>query len=157
MSSPGMSSPGGMADLHWLVGEWHGRETIAPSAWGAGGDARSDCSYRLALDGRTLLHDYQAERDGVPWLSAHAVFAFNAASDEHNLFWFDSLGFVPAQPATGKRDGVALVFERMSPRGRTRHIWWPIDASRHGMKLESSFDDGASWVPVMEGTYARVA
>ena len=144
-------------DLRALVGEWSGVETIAASKWGPGGEARAICTYRLALDGKALLHDYQAERDGKPWLSAHAVFAFDAQNDACSLFWFDSLGFIPAEGAAGAHAGDVIEFVRISPRGKTRHSYRLIDADHHRMTLHSSFDDGASWVLVMEGVYTRTA
>lgn len=142
--------------LRMLAGAWSGVEIIAASKWGPGGEAHASCVYRLALDGKALLHDYQAERDGKPWLSAHAVFVFDAQNGEDSLFWFDSLGFVPAQAAAGTHDGDTFEFVRVSPRGRTRHSYRCIDADHYSMALHSSFDDGASWVTVMEGLYTRI-
>jgi hypothetical protein len=150
-----MSNP--FTDVRALLGQWHGIETIAPSPWGEGGEAQSSCSYALALDGKAVLHDYQAQRDGKPWLGAHAVFCVDASGQAWSLFWFDSLGFVPSQPGIGAPHDDGFEFVRSSPRGRTRHSYRLLDADRYRMTLESSFDDGVSWVPVMHGTYTRVA
>lgn len=142
--------------LGLLAGEWEGEETIATTRWGEGGPARGRFSARLDLGGRVLLMDYREEREGKPALQAHAVFSTGTEPDEYTLHWFDSYGFVPAQPAPGHWDGERLVFLRSSPRGQTRHTY----AFRDGvceLTLESSFDGGMHWEPVMRGDYRRTA
>jgi Protein of unknown function (DUF1579) len=142
--------------LLMLVGDWRGHETIEPSKWGPGGTAAATVSCREELGGRAFVQTYAAERDGRPWLQAHAVFTCDPADNGCSLFWFDSLGFVPGQPAPGQWDGEALSFVRSSPRGRTRQMYLPQGDDAYAMRLETSFDDGASWVPVMTGHYIRV-
>lgn len=142
--------------LSRLAGEWAGEETIATTRWGEGGLARGHFSARLDLGGRTLLMDYHEERDGQPALQAHAVFTAGPGHDEYALYWFDSYGFVPAQPAPGHWDGERLVFLRSSPRGQTRHTYAFRDDTC-GLTLESSFDGGVHREPVMRGNYRRVA
>ena len=142
--------------LGLLAGEWEGEETIATTRWGEGGPARGRISARLDLGGRVLLMDYREERDGQPALQAHAVFTAGPGHDEYALYWFDSYGFVPAQPAPGHWDGERLVFLRSSPRGQTRHTYALRDDAFE-LALESSFDGGVRWEPVMQGSYRRVA
>lgn len=142
--------------LGLLAGEWEGEETIATTRWGEGGPARGRISARLDLGGRVLLMDYREERDGQPALQAHAVFTAGPGHDEYALYWFDSYGFVPAQPAPGHGDGERLVFLRSSPRGQTRHTYALRDDAFE-LALESSFDGGVRWEPVMQGSYRRVA
>jgi hypothetical protein len=142
--------------LRSLVGDWSGLETIAPSTWGPGGEAVVRASFRSALDGKVLLHDYRAERDGKPWMNAHAVFAFDAPTDTCSLFWFDSLGFVPAQPAAGSCNGETFEFIRTSSRGQTRHSFALRGRDRYFTKLESSFNGGVVWVLVAEGIHTRI-
>jgi len=146
-------SPGNY--LHLLAGQWTGQETIAASKWGPGGTATATISARLDFDGRTLIQDYRAERDGKIWLTAHAVFVFNEATNKYSLFWFDSLGFAPTQPAIGEQDGHTLKFIRVSPRGQTRHIYSFKEPGTYHLKLESSFDDGVTWIHVMDGRYSK--
>jgi hypothetical protein len=141
--------------LAMLAGEWEGEETIASTRWGEGGPARGRFSARLDLGGRALLMDYREERDGQPALQAHAVFTTGPGHDEYALYWFDSYGFMPAQPAPGHWDGARLVFLRSSPRGQTRHAYAFRDACE--LTLESSFDGGVHWEPVMQGSYRRAA
>ena len=142
--------------LNRLAGEWAGEETIATTRWGEGGPARGRFSARLDLSGRVLLMDYREERNGQPALQAHAVFTAGPGDDEYALYWFDSYGFVPVQPAPGHWDGERLVFLRSSPRGHTRHTYtFRNDACE--LVLESSFDGGVHWEPVMHGSYRRTA
>ena len=124
---------------------------------GLGGTALSKISSKLDLNDRALIQDYSADRDGKRWLSAHAVFLFDEPTESYNLFWFDSLGFVPAQPAPGKWNGENLSFVRVSPRGQTRHLYTFSSSDRYLLRLESSFDGGVTWALVMEGSYSRVS
>jgi len=141
--------------LQRLAGDWLGEEAIAATRWGPGGRAVGRIAARLALGGRALVQDYREERDGRPALQAHAVFV---AGDDggYGLYWFDSYGFVPHEPAAGRWDGRSLVFVRRSPRGQTRHAYTPLGEDRLGLTLESSFDGGASWEPVLQAEYRRV-
>ena len=141
--------------LGLLAGEWEGEETLATTRWGEGGEACAHVSARLDLGGRALLMDYREERDGGPALQAHAVFTAGPGHDEYALYWFDSYGFVPAQPAPGHWDGERLVFLRSSPRGQTRHTY-TFRGDAFALTLESSFD-GVRWEPVMQGSYRRTA
>jgi hypothetical protein len=139
-----------------LAGEWMGEETIATTRWGQGGPAAARVHARFDLGGKVLLLDYREERDGKTSLQAHAVFAPGQEPGEYALYWFDSYGFTPSQPATGHWDGKRLVFLRTSLRGQTRHIYeWETDGL-YRLVLESSFDGGVNWERVMEGEYRRI-
>jgi len=142
--------------LELFSGDWVGEEEIAPSRWGEGGKASALVSARLDLDRRVLIQDYIAQRDGKPWFKAHAVIAFDAQSGGFNLYWFDSMGFMPSEPAPGQWDGASLRFVRSSPRGQTRHSYCATGPDAYQLILESSFDCGATWTPVSTGRYARV-
>lgn len=137
-----------------FLGTWDGEEEIMPSKWGAGGPAHAQALWRADLGGKAVIHEYSAVRDGAPWLQAHALFT---AQEEGGLalHWFDSLGFVPGQPAPGSAEGGQLVFVRRSPRGMARHIWTADGADAYTLALDSSFDEGASWTPIMRGRYRR--
>jgi hypothetical protein len=141
--------------LSLLSGNWSGTETIAASKWGPAGTAIATISGRLDLNQRALIQDYSAERDGKRWLSAHAVFLFDESVSAYSLFWFDSLGFTPTQPARGSWDGEALSFVRVSPRGQTRHVYTFPSHEHYRLRLDSSFDDGTTWNLVMQGAYSR--
>jgi len=140
-----------------LSGEWSGEETIMASRWGEGGAASGRVQARFDLGGKVLLLDYRQERDGRPALQAHAVLVAHAEPGEYALYWFDSYGFTPSQPATGHWDGRRLVFLRTSQRGQTRHIYEWVTDGLYRLVLESSFDAGVHWERVMEGEYRRLA
>jgi len=141
--------------LELLAGDWAGDEEIAPSKWGEGGMASASISAHLDFDGRVLIQDYSAQRDGKLWFKAHAVIAIDQQTSSLSLHWFDSMGFIPVEPAPGYWDGSSLRFVRSSPRGQTRHTYVPIAPGQYKLILESSFDAGASWVPVLTGRYSR--
>jgi hypothetical protein len=143
--------------LRLMAGDWSGDEQIAATRWGPGGAAKARVQSALQLGGKLLVQDYREERDGKPALEAHAVFVAEAEQGEFSLYWFDNYGFVPAVPAPGHWDGRQLVFLRSSPRGQTRHIYAPQDDGSYTLVLESSFDGGASWEPVLSGSYRRVS
>lgn len=150
-----MSDETSMNQLSALQGTWSGEENIAASKWGPGGIANAQLSARLDLNDRVLIQDYSAERDGKRWLAAHAVFVFDQAKSAYSLYWFDSLGFTPTEPAAGAFDGSTLKFLRVSPRGQTRHVYTFPSGGEYVLRLESSFDGGATWNLVMEGRYSR--
>lgn len=147
-----------MNNILWkFAGAWRGHEQIQSSKWGEGGLALSSVTSELRFDDRLLVQDYAAQRDGKDWFDAHAVFSFDANDGSYRLFWFDSLGFVPEQAASGTWNGESLTFIRISPRGQTRHVYTPVSDYEYSMRLESSFDGGANWILVMEGRYSRHA
>src|SRR5215469_2553368 len=138
-----------------LAGDWIGDEQIAATRWGQGGAATARVSAHFDLGGKVLLQDYREERDGAPSLQVHAVFMAGPEPGEYALYWFDSYGYAPAQPALGHWDGSRLVFLRASPRGQARHTYdMPGDGS-YRLTLESSFDGGVNWEHVMRGEYRR--
>ncbi|MBB6242254.1 DUF1579 family protein [Rhodanobacter sp. MP1X3] len=141
--------------LQALAGEWTGEEQIAQTRWGPGGVAASAVESRLVLGGNVLIQDYREEREGKPSLAAHAVFVAGQAHDQYSLYWFDSYGFVPTEPAPGQWDGHRLSFLRSSLRGQTRHIYALHEDGSYELTLESSFDGGVNWEPVLTGTYRR--
>jgi hypothetical protein len=139
-----------------LTGEWLGNEQIADTRWGAGGSASAKVSARFGLSGKALLLDYSEERGGKPSLQAHAIFVAGQEPGEYAMYWFDSYGFAPSQPATGHWDGKRLVFLRTSSRGQTRHIYDMVTDGIYRLTLESSFDGGVSWEQVLQGEYRRL-
>ncbi|TFW10622.1 DUF1579 domain-containing protein [Massilia arenosa] len=145
-----------LAPLGPFLGTWEGEEEIMPSKWGPGGPAHAQAVWRADLGGKAVIHEYRAVRDGAPWLQAHALFT-PQANGGLALHWFDSLGFVPEQAALGSAEGAQLLFVRRSPRGMSRHVWAPLGADAYTLALDTSFDAGASWTPIMRGRYTRTA
>ena len=140
-----------------LAGEWRGEETIATTRWGQGGPATGHFIASLQLHGRILVQDYREERDGSAPLLVHAVIVAEPDHDQYSLYWFDSYGFVPGTPAPGVWNGEHLTFVRSSPRGQTRHVYAFAEEDSFSLKLESSFDGGVKWEPVMNGSYRRLS
>ncbi|AND67631.1 hypothetical protein ATSB10_01770 [Dyella thiooxydans] len=138
-----------------MAGRWEGEERISATRWGPAGLARGFIEARIELGGRVLVQDYRQQRDGHPALQVHAVFA-TGADHRVALYWFDSYGFVPQEPAGGAWQDGMLVIVRRSPRGETRHRYTLQDAKCFRLELASSFDQGANWEPVMEATYHRI-
>ena len=141
--------------LEFLIGRWTGEEQIATTRWGQGGPATAEVEARLDLGGKAVVIDYREQRDSQPALLAHAVIAPGPEHDQFQLFWFDSYGFVPSAPAPGHWDGQRLTFLRSSLRGQTRHVYTPQADGGYALTLESSFDGGVQWEPVMSGRYRR--
>lgn len=138
-----------------LAGEWIGDEQIATTRWGQGGPATAKVNARFDLGRKILVQEYHEERDGKSSLQAHAIFVAEPEPGEYALYWFDSVGFTPAQAAPGHWDGSRLVFLRGSSRGQTRHIYELSDDGSYRLTLESSFDGGVNWEHVMRGEYRR--
>jgi hypothetical protein len=151
-----MTSTEGNDVLAALAGDWQGEEQIATTRWGQGGAATAHASAHFDLGGRVLLQDYREERDGTATLEAHAVFMAGPEPGEYAMYWFDSCGYAPAQPALGHWDGSRLVFLRTSSRGQTRHTYEVPGDGSYRLRLESSFDGGVNWEEVMRGEYHRV-
>jgi hypothetical protein len=151
-----MTSTEGNDVLAALAGDWQGEEQIATTRWGQGGAATARASAHFDLGGKVLLQDYREERDGAAALQAHAVFMAGPEPGEYAMYWFDSCGYAPSQPALGHWDGNRLVFLRTSSRGQTRHTYELPGDDSYRLRLESSFDGGVNWQEVMHGHYHRV-
>ncbi|WP_017461927.1 DUF1579 family protein [Dyella ginsengisoli] len=143
------------AKWQWMAGRWEGEERISATRWGPAGIARGCIDARIELGGRLLVQDYRHDRDGATALQVHAVFVAEPEG-RVSLYWFDSYGFLPQEPAAGAWCDEVLTIVRRSPRGQTRHRYTPLDGQAFRLELASSFDDGASWEPVMEATYHRI-
>ena len=141
--------------LHALAGAWIGDERLAETPWMPGGRARSFVQAQVALGGFFLEQDYHQERDGQATLAAKGLFTFDLDRGGYSLFWFDSLGFPPAEPAGGTWDGDTLTVLRKSPRAMARHTFAIRHAQEYEHAIENSWDGGANWTPVMTGLYRR--
>lgn len=141
--------------LHALAGAWIGDEVLADTPWMPGGRAQSFVRAQLALGRFFLEQDYRQERDGQETFRAKALVTFDLDRNEYRLFWFDNLGFAPAEPAGGAWDGNTLTVLRKSPRALARHAITIRNAQEYEQIIENSWDGGVSWTPVMTGLYRR--
>lgn len=141
--------------LQRLAGDWEGNETIAPSAWGPGGAAIGRYSARMAADGFWLLQDYTEEKDGRLVFQGHGVFGYDTQQGTYVRYWFDSMGFPPSEPARGQWQGDTLELAITSPHGRGRYVYRFEGDGLFHFHIDNSFDGGASWARLVEGTYRR--
>jgi hypothetical protein len=141
--------------LHALAGAWVGDEVLAETPWMPGGQARSSVDTRVILGGTVLEQDYRQEREGRETLQAKGLYTYDPDQETYSLFWFDSLGFPPAEPAGGAWDGDRFTILRRSPRALARHTFAIRDAQEYEHAIETSWDGGTSWAPVMTGHYRR--
>lgn len=138
-----------------LDGNWEGTEDIAHTPWMPGGVSRATIRNDVRWNGTALIHDYQSERDGKPWFSAHGVMTAGPGPDAFRLSWFDSFGFFAEHPADGSLDGDRLVFTRKSDRGVTRHTYVLTGRYEFQLLLQSSFQ-ADEMKTIATGLYHRV-
>lgn len=155
--SAGRIPEAGHHRLKALEGAWTGEETLADTPWMTGGPAVSEVSAAMALGGFFLMQDYRQFRGGAETLSAHGLIGFDAGTGEYALSWFDSLGFPPAAPAGGRWDGDTLTVLRRSPRALARHRITLHGPDEYAHDIDTSWDDGTTWTPVVAGVYRRRA
>ncbi|MBZ6075830.1 DUF1579 family protein [Microvirga puerhi] len=141
--------------LQALAGLWIGEEVLSDTPWMKGGRATGHVDARVTLGGFVLEQDYRQERDGRETFQAKGLFTFDSDLSEYRLFWFDDLGFPPAEPAGGTWEGDTLTVLRRSPRAIARHTFAIRNAQEYELAIENSWDGGASWAPVMTGHYRR--
>ncbi|WP_262271969.1 MULTISPECIES: DUF1579 domain-containing protein [Microvirga] len=141
--------------LHALAGAWMGEEVVADTPWMPGGKARSFVTAKPVLGSFFLEQDYRQERDGQETFRAKGLFTFDLDRNEYRLFWFDNLGFAPADPAGGAWDGNTLSVIRKSSRALARHTITIRSPHEYEQVIENSWDEGASWMPVTTGLYRR--
>jgi hypothetical protein len=109
--------------------------------------------------GSALALDYRETRDGEEALSAHGVFAVDPDGETVRLWWFDSFGFPPLEPANGRfSDGgsTALVLTRTSPRG-TNRTTFALDAANDTLaqRVELKRPDADRFATLVDGEYRR--
>jgi Protein of unknown function (DUF1579) len=149
-----MPKPGAAhARLHALVGQWGGEERLHPAPWDlAGGAATAFINNRLALDGFSVIQEYEQYRDGRPTFSGHGVFWWDEDAHQYVMTWFDSMSGTPADFRGGFDGNVLQLVNQRSQGGFSRCTF------DHGMPGEYVFtlevsNDGVSWAPSMEGAY----
>ncbi len=149
-----MPKPGDAhARLHALVGQWGGEERLHPAPWDlAGGAATAFINNRLALDGFSVIQEYEQYRDGRPTFSGHGVFWWDEDAHQYVMTWFDSMSGTPADFRGGFDGDVLQLVNQRSQGGFSRCTF------DHGMPGEYVFmlevsNDGVAWAPSMEGAY----
>ena len=144
----------GHLKLEKLAGHWEGEETMHPSPWDPrGGTAVARTTSRLALNGFSLISDYEQERDGVVTFTGHGVLTFDPGTDLYTLHWFDCMGS-PPEVFVGRFDGDRLRVGHGGPGMHARLTYDVADPRRMRSKMEMS-PDGATWNTLFEGSYER--
>jgi hypothetical protein len=144
----------GHLKLEKLAGNWEGEEKMPPSQWAPrGGIAVGRTKNRLALNGFSLISDYEQERDGVITFTSHGVLSFEPKRDLYSIHWFDCMGSAP-EVFLGRFDGDRLTVAHGGPGMHARLTYDLADPKRMLSKMEMS-QDGITWNTLFEGRYER--
>ncbi|MGN6188236.1 MAG: DUF1579 family protein [Conexibacter sp.] len=142
------------ARLAALAGDWHGSERLAASPWAAAGEATARLSFRTTAGGFALAQDYVEERDGAVAVSGHGVFAVDLDGETVLWWWFDSFGYPPAAPASGRWEGESLALVKQTPRGTTRTTF-ALAAAGLTQRIETRLPDADDFALLVDGLYTR--
>ncbi|MGX5848346.1 DUF1579 family protein [Mesorhizobium sp. PL10] len=143
--------------LQALVGAWRGEVDIAATQWTDEGAATSEVLAEAQFGGLFVVQRYRQRRDGTISFGSHNVFGFDRQNSVVTMHQFDSMGFVPASPATGSWNGSELVLERSSPRGAARVTYIFDNADAYRMRLHFKPAGSDSWQDMVSGVYRRVS
>lgn len=140
--------------LERLAGRWKGEEKISPSPWDPkGGTAIARVYNRPALDGFTLVQDYEQEQNGAVNFKGHGVFSYDPTQQCYLMHWWDTMG-MPMSEFKGSFEGDVLMLSTKNPQGLSRAVFDLSQKSKYKFKLEGS-QDGKQWHTFMDGSYTR--
>jgi hypothetical protein len=143
--------------LQALVGAWRGEEEVSGTQWADGGPATSEVLAEAQFGGLFVVQRYRQRRDGTVSFGSHNVFGFDQQNNVVTMHQFDSMGFVPASPASGAWDGNTLTLLRSSPRGAARVTYDFDTADSYRMRLEFKAAGNDAWQDMVSGLYRRVS
>ncbi|MES0076284.1 DUF1579 family protein [Mesorhizobium sp. M0058] len=143
--------------LQALVGAWRGEEEVAETQWADGGPATSEVLGEAQFGGLFVVQRYRQRRDGTVSFGSHSVFGFDQQNSLVTMHQFDSMGFVPASPATGAWNGSELTLDRSWPRGSARVTYIFDNADAYRMRLHFKPAGSDSWQDMVSGVYRRVS
>jgi hypothetical protein len=156
-ASPFSSLSDGHQRLQALVGAWRGEEEVAATQWTDAGTATSEVLAEAQFGGLFVVQRYRQRRDGTVSFGSHNVFGFDQQNKVVTMHQFDSMGFVPMSPGTGRWDGDELVLERSSPRGAARVTYGFDNSDTYRMKLHFKPLGSDAWQDMVSGRYRRVS
>lgn len=139
-----------------LVGAWRGEEEMSATQWAPTGPAAAEVETTAEFGGLFITQRYRQTRDGGESFASHNVFGFDRADGLVKMYAFDSMGFVPASPASGSWDGDALALVRSSPRGSARISYMIDGLDGYRTRLEFRPAGSDSWQKMATGTFRRV-
>ena len=142
--------------LEKLTGKWAGEENLSESATvGVAGEATSEVTARLSLDGFFLILDYARSREGQVDFSGHGVCGWEPSKERYTLHWFDTTGFRSDAPSLGVWEGDELTFHSKTRTGRhARFVCTLSDPDACTFRIEET-TDGVSWRTVVDAKLAR--
>ncbi|NLR99144.1 DUF1579 domain-containing protein [Rhizobium sp. P38BS-XIX] len=140
-----------------FAGTWEGEEHVAASAWTKEGTATARLTAQCLFDGAFVEQHYVQTRDGATSFEARNIFGFDAADQAYKLYQFDTVGFVPAAPASGEWIDGKLVLTKVSPRGAQRTLFQFENEDCYRMGVTFSPVGSDTWQEVVSGLYRRVA
>lgn len=137
-----------------FIGTWKGYGEVLPNPWGYSGATSGQWQFSLALGNKHVLADYREQRHDGSAFEGHGLMMQDQESRGILWFWFDSYGHPPIPEARGKNDGAALIFEKVTPRGRGRTTLSVADDHLHH---EAAFQshDASNFTVVARGRYGR--
>jgi Protein of unknown function (DUF1579) len=138
--------------LHRLAGQWGGEETVHPAPHDPGGSATAFLNNRIALDGFTVVQEYEQYREGRPTYSGHGVFWFDPVASQYVMTWFDSM-MGAAFDFRGDFDGDVLRLANALPGGGFVRATFDCGMPGEYVFVMEVSMDGESWAPSMEGAY----
>ena len=156
-AAPFSSLSAGHQRLQALVGAWRGEEEVAATQWTDAGIAEAEVLAEAQFGGLFVVQRYRQKREGTVSFGSHNVFGFDQQNSLVTMHQFDSMGFVPASPATGMWTGSGLVLERSSPRGSARVAYAFSDTDTYRMKLQFKPAGSDVWQDMVSGLYRRVS
>lgn len=144
-----------MNSQDWLIGDWAGSEKVFPTAWGPERHCENNIEAAYEAGGAVLVVRHRSDWESQPWFRAHLVIT-QPKQGNSRAFWFDNFSFVP----TGGGVEVAidfglLQFTRFSEKACTRHQYKLMPSDHLEVVVESSFDDGKTWLPVAQSLLSR--
>lgn len=143
--------------LRALVGAWRGEEEVAATQWTDDGTATSEVLTAAEFGGLFVVQRYRQRRDGTISFGSHTVFGFDQQNSVVTMHQFDSMGFVPAAPATGTWNGNELVLVRSSPRGSARSTYIFDTDDSYRMRVEFQPVGSDIWQDMVSGLYRRIS
>ena len=156
-AAPFSSLSDGHQRLQALVGAWRGEEEVAATQWTDAGTATAEVLAEAQFGGLFVVQRYRQRRAGTVSFGSQNVFGFDQQNGVVTMHQFDSMGFVPAAPATGAWNDSELVLERSSPRGAARVTYFFEGADTYRMKLQFKPAGSDAWQDMVSGLYRRVS
>jgi Protein of unknown function (DUF1579) len=138
--------------LHRLAGQWGGEETVHPAPHDPGGSATAFLNNRIALDGFTVVQEYEQYRHGRPTYSGHGVFWYDPVANQYAMTWFDSM-MGAALEFRGDFEGDVLRLAHTPIGGGFLRATFDCGLPGEYVFVMEVSGDGNSWTPTMEGAY----